>query len=426
MQKKHFIRCALVALATALAGGCRLETRSGEASGGAAGAAGELGAGGGSGASRGLDPRDLPAVHGGPAAGEQADAVEALAVFPGPAQPVGIAVSRHGRIFVSYPRWQDPVKNTVVELDGEQAQAFPDEQTNAFDVTDPDRFDATEHFVSAQAIVFDEQDRLWVLDPGSVNFAAHLNGAPKLWAYDIDTRERVAAIAFPNDVALKLSALNDVRFDLQRGGQGTAYITDSGVGGIVIVDLESGRSWRHLDEHPSVLPTPGLKASTEGRPFVQEKPSGERAAPDFRSDGIALSPDGETLYYTAVMSHEVYSVPTALLLDPTTDEQALGDAVTVVTTKPSGNDGIACDALGRIYTTDFEDNSIRRIDPASGSVSVLVRDERFIWPDTVAFAGKDLYLTVNQLARQPGYRGGKDEREPPYVLFRLRGAAESK
>ncbi len=72
----------------------------------------------------------------------------------------------------------------------------------------------------------------------------------------------------------------------------------------------------------------------------------------------------ETGNATSVMSHTVYGVPTALLAEPTTDEQKLGDAVHVVATKPSGNDGIICDAQGRIYTTDFEDTafaaSIRR------------------------------------------------------------------
>ncbi|HYP87720.1 MAG TPA: L-dopachrome tautomerase-related protein, partial [Polyangiaceae bacterium] len=127
------------------------------------------------------------------------------------------------------------------------------------------------------------------------------------------------------------------------------------------------------------------------------------------------------LYYTAVISHDVYSVPTDLLADPDADEQAIGAAVKLVATKPSGNDGIACDAQGRIYTTDFEDNSLRRIDPDTGDVTVLTQDERLIWPDTLAFSGNDLYVTVNQLPRQAGYRAGADERQPPYVLFRLPG-----
>lgn len=362
----------------------------------------------------------LPAVRGGPAAGKQTPALQPVAVFDGPAQPVGIAVSKQGRLFVSFPRWTDPVKDTVVELVDGKTVPFPDAATNAFDATNLKEYNPAQHFISAQAIVFDDQDRLWVLDPGSFNFAPSLDGGPKLWAYDITTRQRVKAVTFPHDVAMKMTALNDVRFDLKRGPEGTAYITDSGVGGIIIVDLASGASWRHLDGHPSVLPAVGLKATTEGSPFLMRKASKEVDAPDFRSDGIALSPDGKTLYYMSVMSHNVYGVPTDLLADRTADEQKIAAAVRVVATKPSGNDGIICDAQGRIYTTEFEDNSIRRVDPANGSVEVLTQDERLIWPDTLALHGDDLYITVNQLARQPQYHFGKDERQPPYTLFRMK------
>src|SRR5436309_3276292 len=80
-------------------------------------------------------------------------------------------------------------------------------------------------------------------------------------------------------------------------------------------NLASGNSWRHLDHHPSVKPAPDLQQTTEGEPFIQRKPTGEQASPDMRSDGIALSPDGSTLYYTPLASHDVYAVPTQLLAD---------------------------------------------------------------------------------------------------------------
>ena len=362
----------------------------------------------------------LPTVTGGPAVGKRSAALLPVAVFDGPAQAVGVAVSRGGRTFLSFPRWGDPVKNTLVELQSDgKLTAFPDEATNAFDATAKNA-DPAQHLVCVQAIVFDGQDRLWVLDPGGFNFLPHLNRGPKLWAYDINTGQRVKAIAFPNDVALKMTSLNDVRFDLARGREGTAYITDSGVGGIVVVDLATGTSWRHLDGHPSVLPEPGLDAMTEGHPFLQQKPTGEVDSPDFRSDGIALSPDGKTLYYTSVMSRTIYAVPTDLLVDRGADEQTVRAAVKSVATKPSGNDGMLADARGRLYTADYQDNAIRRTDPATGTVEVVVQDERLIWPDTMAFHGTDLYVTVDQLPRQASFNDCSDKRQPPYTLFKLR------
>lgn len=369
--------------------------------------------------------QELAVARGGPAAGKRDARLEVVATFPGPEQPVGIALSKTGRTFMSFPRWADAVKNTVVELKDGQLVAFPDEKTNAFDATDPKRYDPREHFISAQAIVFDAQDRLWVLDPGSLNFGPNLLGGPKLWAYDINTGRRVKAIGFPTDVAMKMTALNDVRFDLKRGSEGTAYITDSGVGGIIVVDLASGKNWRHLDGHPSVLPTIGLKQTTEGEPFLNRKPTGEVDSPDFRSDGIALSPDGKTLYYMSVVSHDVWSVPTDLLADPKGDEQKIAAAVKKVASKPSGNDGIVADTQGRLYTTDFEDGAIRRVDPSSGKLELITQDERILWPDTLALHDGWLYVTSNQLARQPNYHLGKDLRQPPYVLFRIKVGGEA-
>src|SRR5688500_1370493 len=91
-----------------------------------------------------------------------------------------------------------------------------------------------------------------------------------------------------------------------------------------------------------------------------------------------------------------------------------------IASKPSGNDGLICDAQGRIYSTDYEGNAIRRIDAQSGKAEIIVQDERMLWPDTFAFHNDYLYVTSNQLARQPLYHFGKDERVPPYALFRVK------
>jgi hypothetical protein len=45
----------------------------------------------------------------------------------------------------------------------------------------------------------------------------------------------------------------------------------------------------------------------------------------------------------------------------------------------------------------------------------------FEWADTLALgADGALYLMTNQLHRQPNYNDGKDLRQPPYRLYRVR------
>jgi sugar lactone lactonase YvrE len=44
-----------------------------------------------------------------------------------------------------------------------------------------------------------------------------------------------------------------------------------------------------------------------------------------------------------------------------------------------------------------------------------------LWPDTLSVARDGhLYFTANQLHRQARYHEGKDLRQQPYVLFRIR------
>jgi len=93
---------------------------------------------------------ELAVAKGGPAKDKRDERLEVVALFPGPEQPVGIAVSKSGRTFMSFPRWGDPVKNTVVELKEGKLTAFPDEATNAFDGTKLDQYPPDQHLISCR------------------------------------------------------------------------------------------------------------------------------------------------------------------------------------------------------------------------------------------------------------------------------------
>jgi hypothetical protein len=76
------------------------------------------------------------------------------------AMPTGVAVSRRGRIFVNFPRWEDGVPFTVGEvLKNGKVVAYPN-AAMAGDLT------------SVQSVVIDSKDRLWALDTGSVKWSA--------------------------------------------------------------------------------------------------------------------------------------------------------------------------------------------------------------------------------------------------------------
>jgi sugar lactone lactonase YvrE len=362
---------------------------------------------------------DAPAEH------EAAEApipnLEVVHEFTDGPMPTGVSVSATGRIFVNFPKWGDDVSATVAELKDGRLVPYPDERWNS-----PASDDDEHALVSVQSIVVDPADRLWVLDTGSPMFSPTKTGGPKLVCVDLGTDTVVRTIVFPRETALETTYLNDVRFDLRRGEAGVAYITDSadqGENAIIVVDLASGESWRKLRDHPSTEAErpPAFVPMVEGRPFVeQEEPDGERQPVTMGADGIAISADGERLWYCPLASRHWYSVPTDALLDRSLPDEETGALVVDEGDKGSAGDGLETDDSGALYATAGEQNAILRRRP-DGVLETLVHDPRLLWPDTMSVAADGhLYVTANQLHRQAKYRGGSDERRYPYALFRTR------
>jgi sugar lactone lactonase YvrE len=347
----------------------------------------------------------------------QIGTMELVAEFASPMQ-TGVTVSRDGRIFINMPRWFDPTPFTVGELKNGQLVAYPDANVNRLDESD---FANT--FVSVQSVVVDPDNRLWVLDTGSISFGPPRPFGPKLVGIDLATNRILKKIQFPADVALPTTYLNDVRFDLRRGEGGMAFITDSagkGPGGIIVVDLAFGKSWRRLSGHPSVMAQPGFTPIVEGEPLMMREPGKPPQPLKMASDGIAISNDGKTLYYRPLISHHLYSVSVDALADTNRTEAEVESTAQDLGDIGYASDGLESDDQGNLYLSDYEHQAIHRRD-SNGTDHVLVQDARLIWPDTLS-VGHDgyLYISVNQLDRAPRFHDGKDLRRPPYALFRTK------
>ena len=333
------------------------------------------------------------------------------------AMPTGVTVSRDGRIFINYPRWGDDVPFTVAELRDGKAVAYPNAAINAYVPAHPGTT-----LISVQSVVVDALDRLWILDTAAPGFEEPKAGGAKLVAVDLATNEVVKTIVLPASVVLKTTYLNDVRFDLRKGKAGIAYITDSahdGPGGIIVVDLASGESWRKLSGHPSTAADPSFIPVVEGESFAIRSQGKAPLPVKTGSDGIAISSDGATLFYCPLSSRHLYSIPTALLLDRSVDDETVARAVVDLGEK-GASDGLESDDKGRIYAGDYEHNSIRQRQ-TDGIWKTIAHDPRILWPDTLSIASDGyLYFTANQLHRQAQFHNGEDERQKPYTLFRIR------
>ena len=151
--------------------------------------------------------------------------LEVVATFSGP-MPTGVTVANNGRIFVNFPKWGDDVEYTVAEVKGGKTVPYPNADINRYESGD----NQADKLVSVQSVVVDPTGkRLWILDTGSIGFGLTSLGGPKLIAVDLNANKVVKKIIFPADVALPTTYLNDVRFDLHRGAECMAFITDSAV-----------------------------------------------------------------------------------------------------------------------------------------------------------------------------------------------------
>jgi sugar lactone lactonase YvrE len=324
-------------------------------------------------------------------------------------QITGVTVSKGGRLFVNFPRWSDRYLNAVMEVraDG-SAKPFPDEHWNRWDLK-PEN--AGKQFVCVQSVVVDDEDALWVLDPAAPMMASIVPGGPKLVRIDLKTNQVNRVIPFGADVIKPKSYLNDVRFDNQNH---TAYITDSGVGGIVIVDLNSGKAHRALDTDRSVLAEPGVQIVVEGKSLLAfGKP------PQIHSDSIALSPDKQYLYYKALTGITLYRIKTDGLREEGAPPLKVSKAVeTVAQLFPT--DGFWMDSKGNLYLTDITHDAVSRRTP-EGKIEQIVVDHRLQWPDTLT-EGPDgkIYVSASHINESPTYNEGKSIRKLPYAVFAFR------
>lgn len=314
-------------------------------------------------------------------------------------QWTGIAIApADGRLFVNFPRWTEAYDFAVGELapDG-SVEPYPNVELNQWSPED----DPGERFVCVHALLADDRGRLWVLDPASPGFQGVLAGGAKLVVIDLasDSVERV--YRFDDGVAPEASYLNDLRIDHEHK---VAYLTDSGAGAILVLDLVSGRARRLLDDHPSTS-SEGITIVIDGEPW---RLGGD--VPQVHSDGIALSADGATLYYQALSGRTLYRVPTAALRDAGLSPEELGAAVEVVA-EVGPSDGLIAGPDGAIYLSSLERNAVRRLWPATGEIETVVQDPLIAWPDSFAIGAQGrLHVTTAQIHRM------EDPPEPFRIL----------
>jgi len=322
-------------------------------------------------------------------------------------QVTGVAVSSTGRVFVNFPLWGGTHDVSVVELAEESVAPYPSEAWNSWSFERPERPES--RFVCVQSVFVDSDDVLWILDPASPGFAGVVEGGAKLVAVDLATDEVRRVYRFGPEVAPTASYLNDIRVDVDSR---TAYITDSGMGALVILDLESGAARRVLEDHPALHAEADMVPIIGGREL--RLPNG--AVPQVHSDGIALDTEAGTLYLHALTGRRLWSIPTRVLDDAALDDDALAQHL-VDHGETVATDGMVVGPSGAVYHSAIELDAITFWKP-NGEFDFVAVDALLSWPDSFALSTDGwLYVTTSRIHEAEMFGTSRSE---PYRLLRIK------
>ena len=329
-----------------------------------------------------------------------ASVLEVVAELPTP--PGNIAVSADGRVFVSlHPEAKPPY--TLAELVSGKPQPWPSAEAQA-------------QFVDVLGIRIDAQNRLWALDNGG-----HGIKPVKLTAFDVGSGAVLQEIVFDHAVAGLGSHFNDLQ--IAADGQ-TIYIADASFFGqspaLVVVDVATGHARRLLQKHASVTPekfipvVEGQKMEAFG--LVAVRPG---------VDSIALSRDGEWLYYAPITNEHLYRIKTAALKQLNFSDAQLAGQVETLPVKTM-SDGITTDDAGNVYLSDLEHSAIVRYAPETGAMTTLIKTAKLRWPDGFSFGPEGwLYVTGSSLQFVIGQPASSIVAHAPYQVFRFQQGASA-
>jgi len=333
--------------------------------------------------------------------------------------PAGIKLDGKGEIYASFPRWKPHVPYTLAKFNP-HSQLF--EPYPSFSLANGVANGSLHSVLGFE--IDPAREWMYILDQGKLDGS----GGMKLLIWDIAANQSVSEYSFKdgNEVFNDNSFLNDVVVDSKHN---VLYISDSGKPvneqthkprpaliriklnlnqndldhdpASIVIDPSQLQVDRFLDSHPSVLPDGNYTLNCDHCDSVTAT----------GVDGIALSCDFKTIFWTPLTSSKLYAINTVFFDYPDyVDEMVaeLGD-------KGSASDGFICSNSQNLFMTMLETNSLVMFDEnlvAQSIIDILDKkekvphlttvsgDDTIKWPDTLSIdTDGNLWVMSNNLGK---------------------------
>ncbi|CAI9677778.1 L-dopachrome tautomerase-related protein [Elizabethkingia anophelis] len=324
-------------------------------------------------------------------------------------QLTGVAVTKNNRVFVNYPYWLDTHSYSVVEVKDGNPIPYPDAEWNSFKKGE----DGQNKFVTVQSVVTDNKGFLWVVDAAGIGLGKVYQHSSKVVKINLANNKIERIYRFPENVVNEDVYINDIRVD---NDNGYAYLSNSNTGGIVVLNINTGESRFVLANSPSVKSDPDYHFS----PLGTELKKRDGALLKVKSDGIALTPDNQYLYYKPLTDNRLYRIKTDVLRNFKKSEDTVNKSVEDLG-KFITTDGMIFDKQGNLYLGDLEKSSIVKITPDLKMHTIVKDDKKLIWPDSYSISDDGyLYISSSQIQLMPWFHNGKEQFKKPFRVFRIK------
>jgi len=307
------------------------------------------------------------------------------------------AVSPSGRLFGNFPRWTQVPTPSVGEATPDGGfKPFPGGEWNEW------RPGQSPHgrFVCTHGLYADRDDNLWAIDDASPHHGPMIEGGAKLVKIDLRTNRVSRVYALGRDLAPPGAVLSHMRVDAR-----FLYVTDAGLGSIVVIDRETGRGHRTLEGARCSRADPTIVPLIHGKPLVH--PDGK--VPVIHLSHLELSPDGTWMYFMPLFGPTLWRVATKYLQDPSLTSDAIAAHVEEVVRIPPVT-GIAADpASGTLYLSALTEDGVLTLRP-DGKLRTLIRDDRISGPNEGSIGPDGYYYFPNSQAPRVNR---------PYEVFKI-------